>query len=72
MLRRTQHLEGMVRLRSIRPDGDYYAFLDTLDFSEGYDRNLASLRLMLEFPFLKGEEARAVCLDWTRRTRQTA
>ena len=63
-----------VRMRSLVSDGEYFAFLDALRDSGEVNTVLAASYLVREFPNLRAEEAKAICVDWRatyheRRTR---
>lgn len=64
-------------MRSLNPDAEYFAFLDALRDSGEVNTMLAVSYLVREFPGLRTEEAKAICVDWRatyheRRTRPTA
>ncbi|MBQ9001127.1 MAG: hypothetical protein IJ087_04660 [Eggerthellaceae bacterium] len=63
-------------MRSLKPDSEYFAFLDELRDGGTVNTVLAATYLVREFPGLRAEEAKAVCADWRatyheRRTRPT-
>lgn len=51
-------------MRNMYPDAAYYEFLDELRDSGEVSTVLAPVALMGEFPNLRAEEAKAVCVDW--------
>ena len=64
-------------MRSLKPDSEYFTFLDELRDSGTVNTVLAASYLVREFPGLRAEEAKAICADWRatyheRRTRPTA
>ena len=61
-------------MRSLKPDSDYFAFLDALRDGGAVNTVLAAVYLVREYPNLRVEEAKAICADWRatyheRRTR---
>ena len=61
-------------MRSLVPDREYFAFLDALRDGGEVNTVLAATYLVREFPNLRPEEAKAICVDWRatyheRRTR---
>ena len=64
-------------MSSLKPDAEYFAFLDALRDSGEVNTMLAVSYLVRELPGLRAEEAKAICADWRatyheRRTRPTA
>ena len=49
-------------MRSMRPDSEYSAFLDELRDSGTANTVLAASYLVREFPTLRAEEAKAICV----------
>ena len=63
-------------MRSLKPDSEYFTFLDELRDSGTVNTVLAASYLVREFPGLRAKEAK-ICADWRatyheRRTRPTA
>lgn len=61
-------------MRSLRPDSEYFAFLDELRDGGAVNTVLSAAYLVREYPELRAEEAKAICADWRatyheRRTR---
>ena len=56
-------------MRSLHPDSTYFDFLDSIRAEGTADPRSAALKLTLEFPALRAEEAKAVCCDWRARIR---
>jgi hypothetical protein len=64
-------------VRSLNSDSEYFAFLDELRDSGTVNTVLAASYLVREFPGLRVEEAKAICVDLRatyheRRTQPTA
>ncbi|MBQ9003783.1 MAG: hypothetical protein IJ087_18210 [Eggerthellaceae bacterium] len=54
-------------MRSFHSDSEYFEFLDGLNGALTSDIMLAAGRLAMEFPWLRPEEAKAICTDWRAR-----
>lgn len=59
-------------MRSLHSNSDYFKFLEGVGVDFRRHPNLASLALMLEFPTLRPEEAKAVFCDWRHSKRHWA
>ena len=50
-------------MRSLKPDSEYFTFLDELRDSGTVNTVLAASYLVREFPGLRAEEAKAICAN---------
>ena len=57
-------------MRYLIPDKNYFEFLDDLRENGGINIVLAPNALLVEFPNLRSEEAKAVCADWRATYRE--
>ena len=51
-------------MRSIQSDAEYFAYLDEMRNAGEFNTVLAPVALLSQFPFLRAEEAKAICADW--------
>lgn len=51
-------------MRSLRPDSEYFVFLNGLRDGGAVNTVLSAACLVCEYPELRAEEAKAICADW--------